>query len=226
MIHIKKKKETSLGVGEIRLGGWMLEKHRFYKALPSTHHRGAKPGRCPVLSFFSFLFYIGVYLINNVVIVSGGQWRDSAIHTRVSIFPQTPLPSRLPRDTEQSSLCCTVGPCWLFALFFLYWLWLGICFSEWLLSCPPSPGRREGLNSSLCVWPKFSEIKLAHCSPLQSLCPGWNPAALRADAWGCQTQVIAEGATVAYNIISTAPFIEVSRQRYEDIQHPNKLSTT
>ena len=57
MIHIKKtlkkKKDLAAGVGgETRLGGWMLEKHGSYKALPSTHHRGAKPGRCPVLSFF------------------------------------------------------------------------------------------------------------------------------------------------------------------------------
>ena len=79
MIHIKKilrerkKKDLTAGVGETRLGGWMLEKHGSYKALPSTHHRGAKPGRCPVLSFFSFLFYIGVYPMNNVVIGSGGQ---------------------------------------------------------------------------------------------------------------------------------------------------------
>ena len=34
-------------------------------------------------------------LINKVVIVSGGQQRDSATHTHVSILPQTPLPSRL-----------------------------------------------------------------------------------------------------------------------------------
>ena len=43
----------------------------------------------------------------------GGQKRDSAIHTHVSILPQTPLPARLPHDTEQSSLCWTAGPCWL-----------------------------------------------------------------------------------------------------------------
>jgi len=29
----------------------------------------------------------------------------------VSILPQTPLPSRLPHNIEQSSMCCTVGPC-------------------------------------------------------------------------------------------------------------------
>ena len=33
--------------------------------------------------------------INNVVIVSGGQQRDSVIHIHVSILPQTPLSSRL-----------------------------------------------------------------------------------------------------------------------------------
>ena len=51
--------------------------------------------------------------INNGVIVAGEQWRDSAIHVHVSILFQTPLPSRLPHNIEQSSMCCTVGPCWL-----------------------------------------------------------------------------------------------------------------
>ena len=52
------------------------------------------------LSFFlililNFLFCIGVSLINNVVIVSGEQWRDLAIHVHGSILFQIPLPSRL-----------------------------------------------------------------------------------------------------------------------------------
>ena len=51
-------------------------------------------------SFFNFLFYTGVWLINNVVIVSDEQQGDPAIHIYVSILPQTPLPSRLPRDIE------------------------------------------------------------------------------------------------------------------------------
>lgn len=38
-------------------------------------------------SFFNFLFYIGVSPINSVVIDSGGQQRDSAIHRHVSILP-------------------------------------------------------------------------------------------------------------------------------------------
>ena len=33
------------------------------------------------------------------------------IHKHVSILPQTPLPSRLPYNIEQSSLCWTVVPC-------------------------------------------------------------------------------------------------------------------
>ena len=45
------------------------------------------------------------------MIVSDAQQSDSAIHVHVSILPQTPLPSKLPYNIEQSSLCCTVGPC-------------------------------------------------------------------------------------------------------------------
>ena len=54
--------------------------------------------------------------MNNVVIVSSRQQRDSAIHIHVSILPQTPFPSRLPHNIEQSSLCYTVHPCWLSVL--------------------------------------------------------------------------------------------------------------
>ena len=44
-------------------------------------------------------------MINNVVIVSGGRQRDSAIDIHASLLPQTSLPSRLPNNIEQSSLC-------------------------------------------------------------------------------------------------------------------------
>ena len=57
--------------------------------------------------FFTFI------AINSVVIVSGGQQRDSAIHIYGSILPQTPLPSRLPYNTEQSSLGYPEGLYWL-----------------------------------------------------------------------------------------------------------------
>ena len=60
----------------------------------------------------NFQFHIEVYPINNVVIVSGRLQKDSAIHIHVSFLPQTPLPSRLPDNIEQSSLLChAVGPC-------------------------------------------------------------------------------------------------------------------
>ena len=58
-----------------------------------------------VLILYLYIVFYSVQPINNVVIVSGEQWRDSAIHIHVSIFPQTPLPSRLPRNIEKSSMC-------------------------------------------------------------------------------------------------------------------------
>ena len=64
--------------------------------------------------FLTFYFVLEYScLTNNVVIVSGEQRKDSVIHIPVSILSQTPLPSRLPRNIEQSSLCYTAGPCWL-----------------------------------------------------------------------------------------------------------------
>ena len=56
------------------------------------------------------LIYIRVQPINNVGRISDGQQRDSAIRIHASILPQTPLSPRLPRNTEQSPLCYTVGP--------------------------------------------------------------------------------------------------------------------
>ena len=47
------------------------------------------------------------------MIVSGEEQSNSDIHIHVSILPQTPLPSRLPHNIEQSSTCCKVAPCWL-----------------------------------------------------------------------------------------------------------------
>ena len=52
-------------------------------------------------------------MINNVVLVSGVQYRDSVIHIHVSILLQILFSFRLLHNIEQSSLCYTVGPCWL-----------------------------------------------------------------------------------------------------------------
>ena len=54
-------------------------------------------------------------VINNVVVVSGGQQRDPVMETRIH-SPQTPFPFILPHNTAQSFPCCTVGPCWLLTL--------------------------------------------------------------------------------------------------------------
>ena len=50
-------------------------------------------------------------MINNAVIVSGGQKRDSGLHIHVSILPQTCLPNRLPCNFEQSSLYSSTNLC-------------------------------------------------------------------------------------------------------------------
>ena len=61
----------------------------------------------------TFYFVLGCNrLANNVVIVSGEQRRDSAIYMHVSTLPQTSS-SRLTQNIEQSSMCYTVGLCWL-----------------------------------------------------------------------------------------------------------------
>ena len=52
-------------------------------------------------------------MTHDVVIVSGVQQSDSVIHTRVSMLFQILLPFRLLKNTEQNSLCYTVGPCGL-----------------------------------------------------------------------------------------------------------------
>ena len=83
---------------------------------------------CRFCFVFSFLFYTGVQPIDNVVMASGGQQRDSDIRIHVSILPQTPLPPRLPHNIKQTPLCCTVGPS------------LSICLSDFIYSllslCP------------------------------------------------------------------------------------------
>ena len=55
--------------------------------------------------------------MNNVVLVSGVQQSDSVLHIHVSILFQIPFPFRLLQNIEQSSLCYTVGPCWLSILY-------------------------------------------------------------------------------------------------------------
>ena len=80
-----------------------------------------KPTESPVFkkTFYFVLRYSR--LTNKVVIASGEQWRDSAIRVHASILPQTPLPSRLPHNVEQSSMYYSVGPSWLSILNTAVW---------------------------------------------------------------------------------------------------------
>ena len=52
---------------------------------------------------FQFLFYIGVYLIHNVVLISRIQKSDSVIHTNVSILFHMLFPHRLLQITKYSA---------------------------------------------------------------------------------------------------------------------------
>ena len=65
------------------------------------------------IDLLKFLFYIGLELINNVVMVLGVQQSDSVIHIHVSILFQIIFPFRLLQNNEQNTLCYSVDPCWL-----------------------------------------------------------------------------------------------------------------
>ena len=76
----------------------------------------APPREC----FSNFSFYIGVWSINNVVIVSGNS-KETQPFIYTYPFPhvyvsQASLPSRLPPNIQQSSLCYTEDPCRLSVL--------------------------------------------------------------------------------------------------------------
>ena len=60
--------------------------------------------------FLLFYFFIEVQLNYNVVLVSGVQQSDSVIYSFSDSFF---FPYRLLQNIEYSSLCYTVGPCWL-----------------------------------------------------------------------------------------------------------------
>ena len=88
--------------------------------------------------FFLSFPVVAVQPINNVVIVSGEQQRDSAMCTHISTLPQTPLPSRLPHNIEQSSMCHTAEEIISHHAAF----WLPIQESKHLIHLVPS----------MCLW--------------------------------------------------------------------------
>ena len=68
------------------------------------------------MSFGIKIFFIEIQLIYNVVLVSSVQQSASFIHIYIYIYIyilfQIIFHYRLLQDTEYSSQCYTVGPCW------------------------------------------------------------------------------------------------------------------
>ena len=64
------------------------------------------------LFYKPFILYWGI-ANKQCCTVSSEHRRDSATHVHVSVLPETPLPSRLPHNMEQSSKGSTVDPHWL-----------------------------------------------------------------------------------------------------------------
>ena len=96
--------------------------------------------------------------------------RGSAIHKHLSILPQTPLPSWLALNIEQSSVCYTIGFCWLSVLN------IGAALYICKESCSPSKrsspkARNPALGSVIKVPPVLLPGKshgrrsLVGCSP-------------------------------------------------------------
>ena len=95
--------------------------------------------------FFLVLFYFGVYLFNNVVLVSGVQQRDSVAHIYLAILLQIIFPFRLLQSIEQSSLCYTVCSCWIYILSII--VVCSSCQSQTLNLFLPTPFSLVTINS-------------------------------------------------------------------------------
>ena len=67
-------------------------------------------------------------MIYNVVLVSGVQQSDLVIH--ISIFFQILFPYRYSQSIECSSLCYTVGPCWLSILYIVVCIYRNLHFKQ------------------------------------------------------------------------------------------------
>ena len=100
---------------------------------------------------------MGAQTINNVVIVSGEQRRDSAMrHIDISILPQTPLPPRLPHNPEQRSTCYMAGPC-LLTILNIGCTWPSQTSQ---LSCPP--GNPSSFSKSASPFLFCNSVHLCH----------------------------------------------------------------
>ena len=99
-------------------------------------------------------------IVNNVVLVSGAQQSDSVTHIHISILFQIFFPFRLLQNIEQSSLCCTVGLCWLSILN------IAVCTCQSRipsLSLPTLPSLLVTIVCSLSLWVCFCFVNKFIC---------------------------------------------------------------
>ena len=114
-------------------------------------------------------------MIYNVTSVSGRQQSDSVVHIYLFFFRFVSL-NRFLQNTEYSSLCCAVGPCWLCILHTVVWIFISN------FSLPPSPLVAISLGSMpvrlflcvcctvVCVWnsPVLTSVAAIHSHSLLS----------------------------------------------------------
>ena len=106
----------------------------------------------------------------------------------VSVLPQTPLRSRLPQNTEQSSMCYTVGPCRLSIfqnIYFYLFIWLHWVF---VVAC------------GILLIVAACELLVKACG-IQFPDQGWNPSPL---SWECGVLAIGPaGKSLSYPLYSS-----------------------
>ena len=86
------------------------------------------------------------------MLVSGVQQIDSVVHTHIFILFHICFPFRLLQNIEQSSLCCTVDPGWLFILNTVVCIWEKAMAPHsstlaWKIPWTEEPGRLQSMGS-------------------------------------------------------------------------------
>ena len=67
------------------------------------------------------------------MLVSGGQQSDTVTYTDISVFFQIVFPYSLLQNIEYGSLCYTVGPCYLYVLYIVVYIYTTIYIVYYVL---------------------------------------------------------------------------------------------
>ena len=86
--------QRALGISKLEIANWQLRFTKDWQILSYS----MVGQRMLFLEFKKFLFYIGTYLINHVVLVSGVQQRDSVIHIYLFILSKILFSYRLSQN--------------------------------------------------------------------------------------------------------------------------------